>query len=471
MPSKKKNSFFRTLTFRLTLWYGGLFGVLGLVVFLVVYLSLGANLKKRTDEGLIHTATEFEALYDTHGIQALMSEFQREAHSRGIGRVFFRLLSPHGKALGTSDMGPWVALDGKDLQTPVLPEGGTAFRTISVSGHQDKVRLIFKRTAHGNVIQIGTTLRDNDLLMEKYRETFGTALSILLLCGGVVGWFMARQAMSGVRKVSQAASQIGKNDLSHRVSVGNEGQEIDDLARAFNEMLERIEILVRELKDVSDNIAHDLRSPITRIRGIAETTLTGKQSVPEYQEMAATVIGESDRLVDMINTMLEIAQTDSGVAEFSMKPVDMRHIIEDAADLFLPLAEDKDIGLKTSVMSAPLIVLGNRAKIQRVIANLLDNAIKFTPPGGKVMVSAGRDDSKATIAIEDTGTGILADDLPHIFERFYRCDKSRSTPGNGLGLSLALALVHAHGGDITVASSPGKGSAFTVSIPLIPPIS
>ncbi len=124
----------------------------------------------------------------------------------------------------------------------------------------------------------------------------------------------------------------------------------------------------------------------------------------------------------------------------------MRQILDDAADLFLPLAEDKDIDLETSLTSAPLIVLGDRTKIQRVIANLLDNAIKFTPPGGKVMVSVRADDLKAIITIEDTGPGISADDLPHIFERFYRCDKSRSTPGNGLGLSLALALIHVHSG-------------------------
>ncbi len=469
MSSKKKNSFFKTLTLRLTLWYAGLFGVLGLAVFLVVYFSLSANLKERSDKQLLHLATAVESLYDTHGTRAVLAEFQREAHSRGIGRVFFRLLTPRGTTLGTSDMSPWGGLKAGDLPTLKLTAGGVVFRTISIPGDQNKVRVITKRTANGNVIQVGTTLGDNNLLLEKYRETFGTALSILLICGGFVGWLMARRAMSGVQRVSRAASRIGKNDLDLRVAVGNEGQEIDDLARAFNEMLARIEKLVRELKDVSDNIAHDLRSPITRIRGIAETTLTGKQGIGEYQEMAAAVVGESDRLVEMINTMLEIAQTDSGVTELSLKPVDMRQIIDDAADLFLPLAEDKDLDLETSVASAPLIVLGDRAKIQRVIANLLDNAIKFTPAGGKVMVSARADDAEATIMVEDTGPGIPAPDLPHIFGRFYRCDKSRSTPGNGLGLSLALALVHAHNGDITVTSSPGRGSTFTVSLPLDTP--
>ncbi len=471
MSSKKRNSFFKTLTLRLTLWYAGLFGVLGLAVFLVVYFSLSANLKERGDAQLLHLATAVESLYDAHGTRAVLAEFQREAHSRGIGRVFFRLLTPRGMTLGSSDMGPWGVLQANDLQTSKFTEAGIVFRTISIPGHRNKIRVIFKKAADGNVIQVGTTLEGNNLLLEKYRETFGTALSILLICGGFVGWLMARRAMSGVQRVSRAASRIGKNDLDLRVAVGNEGQEIEDLAMAFNEMLERIEKLVRELKDVSDNIAHDLRSPITRIRGIAETTLTGKQGMREYQEMAAAVVGESDRLVEMINTMLEIAQTDSGVTELSMQPVDMRHIIDDAADLFLPLAEDKNIGLKTSITSAPLVVPGDRAKIQRVIANLLDNAIKFTPPGGQVMVSAGVDDAKITITIEDTGAGIPAHDLPHIFERFYRCDKSRSTPGNGLGLSLAQALVHAHNGDITVTSSPGRGCAVTVSIPLATPSS
>jgi len=467
MSLKKKSSFFSTLTLRLTLWYTAFFGALGLAAFLFVYVSLGADLEGRTDEELIQTANEFETLYLSHGIRALSSEFRREAHSRGIRRVFFRLISPLGKTLCVSEMVPWRRLTPRRLKPP--PGKKTfVFRTLSIPGRDGKVRFVFKRLPEGHIIQIGMTLKDNQLLMAKYRKTFCTALVILVICGGIVGWGMARRAMSGVRKVTRAASRVGKNDLGYRVLAGGEGQEIDDLANAFNEMLERIEGLIRELKEVSDNIAHDLRSPITRIRGIAETTLLGDTDMAGYREMAAVVIEESDRLVGMTSTLLEIARTDAGVAEFSVEPLDMRGIVHEAVDLFFPLAEDREISIESEMIAGSFRVKGDRAMIQRVLANLLDNAIKFTPSGGVVTVSMVAAGSQGRITISDTGCGIGEKDLPRVFDRFYRCDKSRSTPGSGLGLSLARSLVQAHGGDITVKSTPGKGSAFTVSLPIMP---
>ncbi|MBC8481078.1 MAG: HAMP domain-containing histidine kinase [Planctomycetes bacterium] len=340
------------------------------------------------------------------------------------------------------------------------------FETISVPGQRHKVRTIFKKTVNAHIIQIGATLQENESLMEKYRETFIIALGMLLFCGGFVGWIVARRAMSGVERVAQTAVRIGKGNLSRRVPLWKKGQEIDDLAMAFNDMLERIQALVREMKEVTDNIAHDLLSPITCIRGIAETTLTGEQNLNSYREMAGMVVEESDRLVEIINTMLEIARTDSGVAELSKETVDVGKIIHDACELFLPMAEEQGIRLELDAPMKPLTVLGDLARLQRVVANLLDNAIKFTPAGGKVLVSAQAIDSQAKVEVIDTGVGITNKELPRIFERFYRGDRSRSTPGNGLGLSLAKAIVQAYNGDIIVKSSPGKGSKFIIVLPL-----
>jgi heavy metal sensor kinase len=465
MSWKKERSPFHTTTFRLTLWYAGLFGTLSLMAFLWVYLDLAAGLNRQVDRQLSDDASEFEELYRQGGLKPLQHEFDREAGTEGIGRVFMRLTSPNQKILAASNLHAWGGLG------PVLPTDGVSVRrpvsyaTLSLPDHSHKIRTILKPLGDGNFLQIGTTLKTNETLMESYRETFGTALVVMLLTGAVAGWLLARRAMSGVARVTQTAVRIGEGDLSRRVPLGQEGQEIDDLARAFNTMLERIQTLIGELKEVTDNIAHDLRSPLTRIRGIAETTFTGRTNLEGYREMASTVIEESDRLVEMINTMLEIAQTDAGLAELSEGPVDIRRIMQEAAELFQPMAEDKGVRLVSDAGEHPLTIQGDRVRLQRVIANLLDNAIKYTPAGGRASLSAEETRSRVIVRVSDTGIGIREADLSRIFDRFYRSDPSRSTPGNGLGLSLAQAVIRAHRGEIKVTSSPGQGSTFTLILP------
>jgi signal transduction histidine kinase len=232
-------------------------------------------------------------------------------------------------------------------------------------------------------------------------------------------------------------------------------------------MLERIERLVGELKSVSDNVAHDLKSPLTRIRGIAETTLCGSQDIKNYREMAGAVIEESDRLVELINTMLEIARTDSGIAVLNTNRLDLRAIVHDAVDLFGPLAEDRGGAIQWELPENPVLVSGDIKCLQRAVANVLDNAIKYGGEGGIVKLLLISGNKQAKLLISDRGSGINEADIPRVFDRFYRAEKSRTTLGSGLGLSLALAIVRAHGGNITVRSSPGKGSEFTISLPLL----
>ena len=184
--------------------------------------------------------------------------------------------------------------------------------------------------------------------------------------------------------------------------------------------------------------------------------------------MTAAIIEGCDDLVEMIGTMLEIAQADSGVVELHLVPLDLLEIVEEAADLFTPMAEDKGIDIRLIKSFRPAMVKGDRQKIQRVAANLLDNAIKYTPGSGVISVTVKIDAGHASVEISDTGIGINENDLPHDFERFYRCDKSRSTSGSGLGLSLALAVIRAHhGGDIR-AQSTKHGTTFSFFLPVPP---
>jgi signal transduction histidine kinase len=280
-----------------------------------------------------------------------------------------------------------------------------------------------------------------------------------------VGWFISRRAVSGVAAVTRTAREISGGTLDKRVPVGTRGDEIDQLAATFNQMLGRIQALVTEIKEMSDNIAHDLKSPIARIRGLAEVTLTTGKAIGEYENLAAGTVEECDRLLDMINTMLMITKAESGLDKLNEEDIDLARLARDACELLEPVAEDSGLSL-TCDTQATCHLVGDRRMIQRILSNLLDNALKYTPSGGAVKVSASEKEGReVVVAIQDTGIGIPAGDLPHVFERFYRCDHSRSQPGTGLGLSLARAFARAHQGDITVTSTSGQGSTFTLILP------
>jgi heavy metal sensor kinase len=289
-------------------------------------------------------------------------------------------------------------------------------------------------------------------------------MTLLIVVAAGVGWIMARRAVSGVEAITRTAQKISGGTLDERVPVKARGDEIDQLATTFNHMLDRIQTLLTEIKEISDNIAHDLRSPITRIRGIAEVTLTTGKSLNDYENMAASTIEECDRLLGTINTMLMISKTESGVDKLSHEEIHLTVLVREACELFRPIAEDKGVSLSCDVPK-PIHFIGDTQMIQRMISNLLDNAIKYTPSGGSVTAFINENDTHVVVSVKDTGCGISPNELPRIFERFYRCDQSRSQSGIGLGLSLARSIARAHGGDITATSLPNQGSTFTVNLP------
>ena len=276
---------------------------------------------------------------------------------------------------------------------------------------------------------------------------------------------MAHRALSGVERITQTAQDISSGAWESRVSVSHRSDEIDALAEAFNEMIDRIQILIRELREVTDDIAHDLRTPITRMRIAAESALSSIPAPQSQAEVAGQVLEECDHLLDLINTMLEISQTEAGARPLTCAATDISVLAEDVCELFRPAAEDKALTLRFRGQ-AELLVDGEAKRLQRAIAHILDNAIKYTNSGGTITVECARVKNTASLSVSDTGVGIAERDLEKVFARFYRIDKSRAEGGNGLGLSLASAILRAHGGDITVESVLGKGSMFLATIPL-----
>ncbi len=463
---EKINSFRRSLAFRLTILYMGIFTVLIFAAFYIFNQAMISRINTRTNNDMEVEMKECSLIFASKGIDELKYHMDNEVKSVGINDSFFHLITTKGEEILSSDIGDqWKDLDVNRNIITNLTEGRPVFQTIKLQNLKHKVRVIYAIIAPGKVLQIGHSLEDDERIFSDLRALFRILIPVFIVLTSFGGWFMAKRSLSSVEQVTQTALAIADGAMEKRVPLTGRGDEIDRLSGIFNNMLERIQSLIAEMKEVTDNIAHDLRSPITRIRGLAEVTLISEKNIEEYQAMAESTVEECDRLLRMINMMLEISETEAGVSTLNRSEVDISQLIEEACDLYQPLAEDRGIHIKVST-AINYHISGDKGKLQRVLSNLLDNAVKYTPSGGIIIVSSAEVDNKVVLSVCDTGIGISPDETSRIFERFYRADKSRSVPGAGLGLSLVQAIVRSHGGEIKVSGSPGNGSTFTISFPL-----
>jgi heavy metal sensor kinase len=398
-------------------------------------------------------------------MEFLSEEMDAEARFLGTDRFYFALFSTSGEQLSSSSLDSWGAL----AKTPFIPSAmdSPETRVVQLPFGGFDVRVLNHRLPGGVVLQIGANVsKEEDLLSSLAFKLLWLSLPIAAL-SAVCGWFVAGKAMAGVERVATMADAINVGgDLSRRLPSGREFSEIEDLISSFNAMLARLEKLLREIEEVSDNIAHDLKTPLTRIRGIVETTVASKPETRDYREMAGEVLEECERLVGIVDTMLEITRADSGVVEMDFERLSVRNLLEGAYELFLPLAENKSLEFKLDAPPNGVEVKGDKTRLQRAISNLLDNAVKYTPEGGRVELSARSRVGMVEIIVSDNGQGIPIEERGKVFKRFYRCDSSRSMPGNGLGLSLALAIVKAHGGNVRMECGADGGSVFAMELPV-----
>ncbi len=465
MSLNKIIKIWNTLAFRLTLGYAGIFIFSSLIVFVILYALTTSTIQRRMDQHLLNEIKEFASLLAIKGGEEVKSQIVLEAESEGVDKEFFRLINTKGEEIASTNMSSWENVDISRAVLARINDGeGPVFQTLPIPGHKYKVRIIYGLIGPETILQLGQSLEENAFLSELFGEVFGTTIALLMIISALVGWFMARRALSGVGEVTRTALEISKGSFDQRVKVKARGDEIKQLANAFNRMLDRIRELVSGMREMTDNMAHDLKTPITRIRGLAELELNVGKSNDRCQDLAADTIEECDYIMQLINTMLEISETEAGVAEPAKKEVDMAKVIRGACDLFRPIAENKGIKLISKFPNSAFVT-GDISGLQRMIVNILENAIKYTSLGGTVTISLHNDKGQTIIAIHDTGIGISEEDLPNIFKRLYRCDSSRAQSGFGLGLTLAIAVARAHGGEINAESSPGKGSTFTVSLP------
>jgi signal transduction histidine kinase len=451
-----------SLLFRLTILYAVSFTALSAVGFLIFYYRIYAVAMESLDLELRADTEKYTALMKEIGLEAVRSAIAEESETGSPEEDFYRLFNFKGDILTTTDMSSWGAVDAQGILLKMQNEGLTYLtQTIPIAERDDKARMITAIIAPDTALQIGESLAEIDEYMDFFFQLLSILVISLIIVSAGIGWLLARRATIDMQEVTDTAEEISNGAYDRRVQLKGRVKEIERLGAAFNRMLDRIQSLLKSMKEINDNIAHDLRSPLARIRGIAEMSLLKEKSIDDYKDMAASTVEECDTLIAMINTMLDITEAEAGVNDVQAEEFELTALIRDACELFRPIADDKKINLKISLPES-LILTSDRKKMQRIVTNLLENAIKFTPQNGTITVSAAAQDGEVRIDFDDNGVGISENDLPRIFERFYRCDRSRSESGVGLGLSLVKAYTESINGTIRVESTLNQGSRFAL---------
>lgn len=460
--------FMHSVSFRLTVLYVSLSAFSMLIVLAVSFVFLQSSMTRQVDQELLNEIAEYGGLLASQSLDIMKDVLDRETVSEGTDTIFFQILNGSGDVLLSTETSAWNDLQIDPAHVHAAAEGRTVFDSVRYPEQEVNFRLIYGRVGNDMVMVIGDSLASEETMLRHFRRVFVVAAGLMAGISVLAGMLLAQRALAGVNRVSAVARAITAGALERRVPVGNHDDEFDQLASAFNAMIDRIQILIRELKEVSDDIAHDIRTPISRMRASAELALARSERGTLPHEDFGVIIGECDELLALINTMLEISQTEAGATPDRRAPIDLGHAIAEIGDLFAPAAEDKGLRFNCDVPRG-LRVHGDVVRLNRAFANIIDNAIKYTPAGGTVGISAALEPRQLRILVTDTGIGIPASEQSRVFARFYRGDKSRSDAGNGLGLSLARAIIRAHGGEITVQSNPGEGTAFTVVLPALQP--
>jgi len=462
------------LRVRLTLWYGTALALVLIIFSVVLYAITARNLRDGVDQSLEETATAAVRSLEERGFLPLIDEEELLSQFPELTRIdkFFQIFTPSGTITIRS---PNIKRREVPLSRTALEatfNGRTVFESAKYPNEPPLCVISVPINYRGRllyIVQVGTSMESIEDTLHRFLILLIVAMPIALAAALAGGWFLAGRALRPVDAITLAAQRIAAGDLSQRLTMSTAPDEIGRLAGTFNNMIGRLDASFRQIRQFTSDASHELRTPLTVMKGETELVLRRPRPLEDYQSVLESNLEEIDRMTHIVDELLFLSRADMGEVKTGSIPVAVQSLVEDIYRQATLLGQDRNIEVMLGTVM-PAVVQGDELRLRELLLNLVENAVKYSHPGGKVEIALVTDSRHARLSVTDQGIGIASADQARIFDRFFRTDLARShtKKGTGLGLAICAWIAESHGGRIEVKSDVGHGSIFTVTLPLAP---